>query len=75
VSMPIMDGPALVKEVRRLFGSIPVICTTGQGSGGLRERVVEAGADLILNKPFTADQLLAAIAAVLKEDLGTAAEK
>jgi CheY-like chemotaxis protein len=66
-AMPIMDGPSLVKEVRRVFGPIPVLCTTGQGSGAQRERVVQAGADLVLNKPYTAEQHLAAVWTVLRK--------
>jgi two-component system, cell cycle sensor histidine kinase and response regulator CckA len=67
VSMPIMDGPALVKEVHRIFGKIPVLCTTGQGSANLRDRIIAAGVDLIIDKPYTAEQLLGAVSAVLKK--------
>ncbi len=65
LSMPIMDGPAFVKELRRAFGPIPVLCTTGESSSNRRERALEAGVDLILNKPYTAEQLLTAVSSVL----------
>ena len=66
-SMPIMDGPGLIHELHRLLPGVPIICTTGQGSGNLRARIEHEGVQCILNKPYTADQLLSAASDILKQ--------
>ena len=67
-SMPIMDGPALIKELHRISRSLPVICTSGQASSAARTRVRELGVDCILDKPYTANQLLAAVSTALRHN-------
>jgi two-component system, cell cycle sensor histidine kinase and response regulator CckA len=64
-AMPVMDGPTLVKELHRLNPELPIICATGQGSGNLRTRVIDAGVQQILNKPYAAKELLTAVHDVL----------
>lgn len=74
-SMPIMDGPTLVKELHRISHHIPIICTTGQGSSAQRARVNAAGVDVILNKPYTAHQLLGAVSTILRRTHPAAVSK
>ncbi|MGD9649988.1 MAG: response regulator, partial [Dongiaceae bacterium] len=63
VMMPGMDGPALIREVRKTMPDIRVICISGYAEDALRSRI---GADEnihFLGKPFT----LKAFAGKVKE--------
>jgi two-component system, cell cycle sensor histidine kinase and response regulator CckA len=65
-SMPIMDGPSLIKELRQVNAKLPIICTTGEISGTLLERARGAGVEAILSKPYTSNELLATVAEILR---------
>ncbi|HEX9048222.1 MAG TPA: response regulator, partial [Verrucomicrobiae bacterium] len=57
--MPHLDGPGMLREMRRLDPRIRSIVITGLGEENRISEARAAGADLILNKPFSAEQLLA----------------
>jgi len=59
--MPQMDGPGMLRELRELDPGMKCIVITGLGEENRIAEARAAGADLILNKPFTADQLLAGV--------------
>lgn len=67
IEMPIMDGLQCTKEIRLLqskgviAGHVPVIATTANARQEQKERVFSAGADRILVKPFTIDELMLSI--------------
>jgi len=48
--MPVMDGNALIRELRRLSG-LPIIVMTGQAGPEDEERALSEGASTILHKP------------------------
>lgn len=54
LSMPVMDGWAMFKEIRadHHWDSVPVIALTAHAMTGDRERVLEAGFDGYIPKPF-----------------------
>jgi PAS domain S-box-containing protein len=56
--MPQLDGPGMLRELRQLQPEIKCIIITGLGEENRIAEAKAAGADLILNKPFSADQLL-----------------
>jgi len=56
--MPQLDGPGMLRELRELEPGLKSIIITGLGEENRIAEARAAGADLILNKPFTADQLL-----------------
>jgi DNA-binding response OmpR family regulator len=66
VMMPRLDGFALCAELRRLGHGMPVLMLTAKGQ--VRDRVsgLDAGADDYLVKPFSTDELLARVRALLR---------
>jgi signal transduction histidine kinase/ActR/RegA family two-component response regulator len=56
--MPQMDGPGMLRGLHEMAPEIKSIVITGLGEENRIAEARAAGADVILNKPFTADQLL-----------------
>lgn len=66
VMMPKLDGFAVCAELRRLGLVTPVLMLTAKGQIGDRVNGLDAGADDYLVKPFSMDELLARIRALLR---------
>ncbi len=66
VMMPKLDGFALCAELRRLNITLPVLMLTAKGQVGDRVNGLDAGADDYLVKPFSMEELLARIRALLR---------
>jgi DNA-binding response OmpR family regulator len=66
VMMPRLDGFALCAELRRLLITSPVLMLTAKGRIEDRVRGLDAGADDYLVKPFSRDELLARVRALLR---------
>jgi DNA-binding response OmpR family regulator len=66
VMMPRLDGFALCAELRRLAMDIPVLMLTAKGQVEDRVKGLDAGADDYLVKPFSRDELLARVRALLR---------
>jgi len=66
VMLPRLDGFAVCAELRRLEIAIPVLMLTAKGQ--VQDRVVglDSGADDYLVKPFSAEELLARVRALLR---------
>ncbi len=56
--MPQMDGPAFLRSLRERHYDTRAIIITGLGEENRLSEARAAGADAVLNKPFTAEQLL-----------------
>ena len=56
--MPRMDGPATIRAIHAIQPGLKTITITGLGEDGRHAEAKAAGSDLILNKPFTSEQLL-----------------
>lgn len=65
VMMPKLDGFAVLRQIRRR-SPVPVIMLTARTEHGDRIEGLNAGADDYLPKPFSPDELLARIQAVLR---------
>jgi DNA-binding response OmpR family regulator len=66
VMMAKLDGFAVCAELRRLANSVPVLMLTAKGQIEDRVQGLDAGADDYLVKPFSTDELLARVRALLR---------
>ena len=66
VMMPRLDGFAVCAELRRLSVPVPVLMLTAKGQIDDRVQGLDAGADDYLVKPFSTDELLARVRALLR---------
>ena len=64
--MPRLDGYALCAELRRLKRTMPVLMLTAKGQLEDRVKGLDAGADDYLVKPFSTEELLARVRALLR---------
>ena len=71
IKMPGMDGFELLREIRALGpnagGSVPVIAMTAYVTHADRARMLSAGFQACLPKPFTPDKLVKTILTVLNK--------
>lgn len=66
VMMPGMDGFSLAKEIRRLDSHVPIIFLTALNKESDKLKGFELGADDYITKPFSMEELIARINAVLR---------
>jgi DNA-binding response OmpR family regulator len=66
VMMPKLDGFAVCAELRRRANDLPVLMLTAKGQIEDRVSGLDAGADDYLVKPFSTDELLARVRALLR---------
>jgi CheY-like chemotaxis protein len=64
--MPVMDGLATARVLRRMRPHVPIILSSGLGGEGRMGQATEAGIRDFLHKPYTADTLLKSLAEVLR---------
>jgi DNA-binding response OmpR family regulator len=72
--LPRRDGLEVLRELRRLRTTLPVIILTARGTEDDRVRGLKMGADDYVVKPFSARELLARVEAVLRRSLGRPSE-
>lgn len=65
VMMPKMDGFTVCKRVRE-FSTVPIIIITARGQDQDKVKGLDLGADDYLTKPFSVEELLARVRAVLR---------
>lgn len=66
VQMPVMDGFALIRSLRRSGHYFPVILMSGSGYVGT-SAAIRAGAASFLSKPFKRDELLDIVRATIEK--------
>ena len=66
IMMPKLDGFAVCAELRRLGHTTPVLMLTAKGQVEDRVAGLDVGADDYLVKPFSTDELLARVRALLR---------
>ena len=74
VMMPRMDGFTVCQRIRE-FSTVPIIIVTARGQDQDKVRGLDLGADDYLTKPFSVDELLARVRAVLRRAQFTANEQ
>jgi DNA-binding response OmpR family regulator len=58
LQMPGLDGADILREIRQLYGALPVIVYTGDPDGELMSRALEFSPFTVLAKPCSAERLL-----------------
>src|SRR5258708_37304304 len=66
IMMPRLDGYAVCAELRRLAITTPILMLTAKGQVEDRVTGLDAGADDYLVKPFSTEELLARVRALLR---------
>jgi len=67
VRMPGVSGLDLIRGVRYLDASVPIILMTGYGSASLRRQAATLGVDHYVDKPFDVDNLIAMVGELLPD--------
>lgn len=67
VNMPVMDGLEFVRQMKlnEQHKFLPIIMLTTESQEAMREKGMELGARAWLNKPFSMEQLLDAVARLM----------
>jgi CheY-like chemotaxis protein len=68
IDMPVMDGLALVRVIRKMTPRMQIITSTGLSTDQRIEALRQLGIDRPLFKPYTADELLQAVHHALHGD-------
>src|SRR5882724_5347772 len=66
IMMPKLDGYAVCAELRRLADPVPILMLTAKGQIEDRVAGLDVGADDYLVKPFSTEELLARVRALLR---------
>jgi two-component system, cell cycle sensor histidine kinase and response regulator CckA len=59
--MPGMDGPALMRSLRELDPDVRILASSGLQVAARKAELMAAGARALLQKPYSDEQLLAAL--------------
>jgi len=70
IMMPKIDGLTVLKELRKADIATPILMLTAKGDVTDRVRGLDLGADDYLAKPFSRDELLARVRALLRRSGG-----
>ncbi len=65
VAMPEMDGPELIAALRAERADVPVIVSSGYVADEGAGRLLDAGTEFFISKPFTAETMLTTLRGVL----------
>jgi DNA-binding response OmpR family regulator len=71
LNLPDLDGATVLRRIRAA-SAVPVVVATARGAESEMIRLLRAGADDYVVKPYSAEQLEARIAAVLRRAAGSA---
>jgi PAS domain S-box-containing protein len=64
--MPFMDGPATIRALQRMNPRVKIIAASGLALGMRTDESAIEGVSMFLNKPYTAEKLLKALAQILQ---------
>lgn len=68
IKMPVKDGMTLLSEIKERWPNIPVIVMSGYATTETVDQVSKTEAATFIAKPFTPDELLEAVARVIKKE-------
>ncbi|NMM42463.1 response regulator transcription factor [Pseudoalteromonas arctica] len=66
LGLPDFDGLQLIRQVRKVGNTVPVLIVTARGGINDRIKGLDLGADDYLNKPFAIGELIARLRAILR---------
>jgi DNA-binding response OmpR family regulator len=72
--LPDGSGASLLRGLRRLGSTLPVMVCSGRPDQALRTAMFEEGADAVLEKPFSCNELAARVRALLRRAPGAATD-
>ncbi|MCU0598892.1 MAG: response regulator [Desulfobacterales bacterium] len=75
IRMPDIDGFKVIRDIRKYKPSIPIVIITGYASVSSAVQAMKLGATHYIEKPFTPDQLVQAIASSLASAAARAPEE
>ena len=66
--MPELDGPAAARQIRQELGlaDLPIVCMSANPYQDDRQRCLDAGMNIIIDKPFQPARVIAALSAYLR---------
>ncbi len=67
MAMPYIDGPALIRALRKMDPKIKIVAMSGLFSEGQAEELSALNVRSMISKPYSAETLLTALKAVLNE--------
>jgi DNA-binding response OmpR family regulator len=65
--MPRRDGPRFIRDLREMDLQVPIIVSTGLDAEAAAQQVGNYGIAVILEKPYTGDDLIRAVHRTLLE--------
>ena len=65
MSIPVMDGPATIVALRAIDPEVKIIGSSGLNANGHLAKAVDAGVEVFVPKPYTADSMLRTVRRVL----------
>jgi DNA-binding response OmpR family regulator/anti-anti-sigma regulatory factor len=70
ITMPVMDGPAMLAKMREAGNKTPVLMLTSESKRSIIANLMKLGIDDYILKPFNAEDLKSKVAKVLRQDIG-----
>ena len=64
MGLPDRNGDVLVREVRSIYPTLPIVIASGQGREELRKHFKEMASITFVNKPYSSEELKTAIRAI-----------
>lgn len=65
--MPLMDGPAMIRALRKINSQTPIIATSGLANDDRTAALQELGVEEFLPKPYNAERLLLLLDRLIRE--------
>lgn len=69
IRLPDMDGPDLLKEIKKIYPEIPIVMCSGFGDVETAVQLVKQGASDYISKPFKNEEVLRVVKNVLSEQV------
>ncbi|HMG99303.1 MAG TPA: response regulator transcription factor, partial [Gaiellales bacterium] len=70
LGLPGMNGFDVIRRVRVLFPTLPIIVLSAQGDDGPKVEALDLGADDYVSKPFRIEEVLARLRALIRRASG-----